>query len=286
MPVDEMPEIKSNYFSVTIPVPTDLDEAAKTKHIVEMRMNLRNWVKIRTFKCKGFYEDDKPLIISNPKTTYLEFYEPKFKSNLRTLLPDYFFTRLTEEEFKNRTKDLTNHLIRPNPIASEHAVRFSNIRIRDMKPITKNDGLLFEETLWTFTIDTQKRFLKDIHGMVGKISFENPDGNEIQVYVHHKMLHTVTHNNYVEFTIPKHPTRLTPGQLVQTVASGFSDIATLQRFPAFCDGDVRSHYMNMSRIDDLEITGLPDDAPISLECYTIINSTQNSPLWTTYSFSV
>ncbi len=227
--------------------------------------------------------------ISNPKTTYVEFYEPKFKSNLKTLLPDYFFTRLTEEEFTNRTKDITNS-IHPNPVIREDNISLSNIRIYNMKPIRTRNFISFEETLWTFTIDTQKRYLKDINGMVSKISFENPDRKEIQVLAHHKMLHTVTHNNYVEFTIPKHTTGLTPGQLVQTVASGFYDQVTREKFPEFCGGDVLSQYLNMSRIDGLEINGLSDDAPISLECYTIINHDEfrstHSPLWVTYSFSV
>lgn len=284
-----MPEIKSKYYSVTIPVPTDLDDAAKTKHVFEMRTKIRNWANIRG-KCKGFYENDAPLDISNPKTTYLEFYEPKLKSNLRTLQPDYFFTRLTEEEFTNRTKDLTNS-IRHDIQISEHSIGISNIRIHNMKPIstikTTSNGVDITESLCTFTIDTQKRFMKDICGMVGKISFENPDGNEVLVSVH-KMLYSVTRDTFIDFTIPNVGS-LTQGQLVQKVASGLSDQTTRTKFPDFCGGDVLSKYINMSRIDGLEITGLDDDASISLECYTIMKSASGipcAPLWMTYSFSV
>jgi hypothetical protein len=143
------------------------------------------------------------------------------------------------------------------------------------------------ETLCTFSINIQKKYLKDIHGMIGRISFENPENKEITVLVG-KFVYCVTRDSFVDFSVPQTASTVTRGQLLQTVASGTYDIRTHEKFPSFCNGNVLSNYLNTSRIDGLELVGLSDDAPITLECYTIMKACDgcpSMPLWTTYSFS-
>jgi hypothetical protein len=288
----EMPEAKSKYFSVSIPsIACDADTLAKLKHALEMTLKLHTWAKNHA-KCSGFYEESTSLNVTNPNPTYIAFHEPKLKSNLRTLLPEYEITRLTEEEFATLTKDAKNCMPSIYPTIDSYE---SNVNIHNMKPIAtkktvSSEGIEITESLCTFSITIQKRHLNRVGGMVRQISFENPEGEEINVFVNKNMLYTTTHGNCVNFTIPQLSTSsLSRGQIVQTIASGVCDQITREKFPDFCDGDVRNQYLNMSRIDGLELDGLSDDTPISLECYTIMKSAQGSPFvpaWTTYSFSI
>jgi hypothetical protein len=293
IPVPEMPEAKSKYFSVSIrPLDGDVDNTEKLKHALEMTLKLHTWAKSHE-KCSGFYEDTTSLDILNPKPSYLAFHEPKLKSNLKTLLPEFEIARMTEEEFTSQTKVAKNYLLSPLAI-SDRLVRQCNVRSYNIHTIATKKTVSADcettELLCTFTIDIPKRCLNDVNGMVSKISFENPDRNKISVFVNKKMLYASTHDNFIDFTISSLPMNsLSQGQLVQTIASGYSDQITKEKFPDFCDGNILSRYINMSRIDGLEITGLSDDAPITLECYTIMKSANNlpfAPRWTTYLFSV
>ena len=177
----------------------------------------------------------------------------------------------------------------PNEIQEVKSTYFSVDTMTSIitRNITDPSGTEIVEKLCTFHIHTQNKYLKDIRGMVGKISFENPDNKEIRVLLGN-YLYCVTRDNFVTFSVLDKASTVTPGQLVQTVASGTYDILTQEKFPSFCNGNVLSNYLNTSRVDSLQFVGLSDDTPVTLECYTIMMSRDGSPympLWTMYSFS-
>lgn len=129
--------------------------------------------------------------------------------------------------------------------------------------------------LCTFSINIQKRHLNSFYGMVSKVTFPNTKHTHIQAVVS-KQEYDVTTEDSISFALPNFG-RLTRGQLLQQVATGTANTKTKSEFPTFCNGSVSSQYLNMARIDGLDLVGLPDDAPLTLECYTILEN--GKPLW-------
>jgi hypothetical protein len=285
-----MSDITSNYFSIDIPIIDDADVATKTKYVIQMKLKLRDFALSRR-RCVGMYEDTTLFDISAPKPTYLEFPETQLLSNLKEVLPDYKITELTEAEFRGRIDNATNQ-IPTVPSFPSNRITFSQ-DIQNMTTImntTVNEsGVETVYKLCTFVVKMQKQYLNEIRGMIGRITFDNPDGNQICVMIKQKMLYRTTCGDHVNFSISEHENvHLTPGQIVQTIASGIYDEYTRKYFPDFCNGNPLSQYINTSSIDGIEIIGIPDDAPISVECYTIMKSAYGLPfchLWSTYSYS-
>ena len=170
-----------------------------------------------------------------------------------------------------------------SPIEKSAKIRQYNITPVPIKPVMDGD---YEHSLWTFSIDTENQYLKDIIGMVSKITFGNPDKKEIVVRVN-GVEYTRTSDNHVSFTLPADGRNLTAGQHVQTNATNEFNKFTFETFRSFCDGNILKHYLNLSEIRNIELVGLSDTDPITLDMYTdmISVSGMQAPKFSSYSFS-
>lgn len=173
-----------------------------------------------------------------------------------------------------------------NPIFMDKStkIRQYNIKSVPILPVTSEHGI--EHLLITFSVDTELQYLKNITGMISKITFENPDKKEIIVKIN-GVEYTHTTDNYVSFTLPKDGNELTEGQQIQKNATNDIDKFTTKTFNSFSDGTVLKYYLNMSAIKSLELIGLSNNDSITLDMYTIMKSANGMQgvMYSSYSFS-
>lgn len=280
---EDMPEIKSKFFSVSVPSVTDItDEATKSKYMTKKRLELIYWV-VKHKRCKGFYKNK-----TDDNTVFIEFDEPKIPSNLRTLIPEYQTKRLTEEEFCEATKDVPN-LCKEHIESEENDI--GDIRVYDKKTIaTDSSGNI----LRTFTVETQKKYLNEFQGMVSKITFDNPENKKITAVINMLDTHIYkeTTGNCIDFTIDETSNNLTPGQIMQTFAANeYFMKETKEKFSTFCEGKIHKYYFDLAHLREFDLIGLSDDSRIRLEFFTLKraypwDSSKTAELWVTYCFSI
>lgn len=121
--------------------------------------------------------------------------------------------------------------------------------------------------------------------MVSKITFDNPDRREIIVKLD-GYEYVRTTENFVSFTLPPGQQR-TLGQFVQETSSAAFDRHISEQFPEFYGGNVRQHYLSLSAIRSIELVGLSDNTPITLDMITIMkyNSWVSGPTFSSFRYS-
>lgn len=261
----EMPELKSKFFCVSIRM-YQSDDMGFTKASLE----LQDWAKKHN-KCIGYYV--------NYTDVFLEFSEEKLASNLKILLSSIdriSVKRMNKLEFEDKIQNLKNYL---NKIIT-NTVKETNVRAYDYETVLTKTGEDDEYTLETFKLDIKVKDLKNFHGMVSRISFNNPEEKEIIFKLNGSQAPIEkTTGNCIEFY-----------NTFGHITKGIYNSETAKYFPEYCEGDVSKHYVNFARIDDFELCGLSPDDFITVETYTIFRMNkylkEKGSIWISYSFSV
>lgn len=130
-----------------------------------------------------------------------------------------------------------------------------------------------EYKLLKFKVKTKNKYINELVVNVSKINFDIHFDNSTEVvslYIQNN-IHSYAVKNCFDFYIYDEYHSLepiSPGKLNQYVACGISDRVIAKSFPDF-NNDPTCYYLNMSRIDFLEIIGLSQESGITLECYRL-----------------
>lgn len=112
---------------------------------------------------------------------------------------------------------------------------------------------------------TTKQYLKYIHSLVSKITFDNPHRKELVVKVNNVEYCRTTDNN-ISFKLPdSNKSPLTAGQIIQKNTINCVTEFINKYFPNYYQGKITENFLNLSANIDINIEGLPDFTKIKVD---------------------